>query len=399
MAKTEKEEEKEKAAMKLAAVNRLAATRKAYLTKPPGVGELANTNLIDAQYARDNAPQRYDDNHLNVKSSSIFGKPIARLINNIGGRKKLITGYEADILAEQQALRKSVLAGKNRDEIQDAAVNNLGNERSLNKTLNARNYEAELLTQQRNHEAELLAAKNVRDDRGSAKPVMVYNQESGDSKMVRFQPNGNIIDVNNESVTLDPNIYTTSRPRVTRRPTSSQIKNGRQARNLLQMLEKQKEDILAFNTGADEILDTEDDNLLNRPLRDTSINILNSFSGTSGLGAIAEERVNNTPADRTRRLLKSNAAQISAELKHEIYGSAFTKGEGQLSKEWAFDAPGISDVTMLDRVQNAINKTKVTIDQDFGGVDFENFDYFAPQQYEDDEESLEDVILRNLGGQ
>ena len=432
--------DEEKAEARALAEKRAAATRGAYLTRAPSEAELATAARVDRQYSADNAEQRYKDRHLDITSSSPLGAPIARLINNLGGRKKLISGYEEAIFGEQQALRQSALALKNREESRDADVANLGNERSLERTLAAqlnaervlkegrgydagvrdegRDYTAGLLADSNNREDEvrdegrgytagvrdegrdyaagLLADRDNRADRAAKVPTMVYDG-TGKSKMVRFSQDGTITDSAGNPTTLDPTVWSTKAPSVKRRPSVVKIREGRQARQLLTMLTEQRDNILAFNSGVDSKKGTEDDKPLNRA-RDVPIGMMNKIPGFSaGAGALIEERFNNTPADQERRQLKSNAALITAELKHELYGASFTGNEGELSKEWAFDAPGISDATVLDRLENTIRKTQMKIDQDFGGLDYPEFDFFAPPPDEvEDEAILQLIINRNL---
>ena len=476
--------DEEKAEAMALAAKRAAATRGAYLTRAPSEAELATAARVDRQYSADNAEQRYKDRHLDITSSSPLGAPIARLINNLGGRKKLISGYEEAIFGEQQALRQSALALKNREESRDADVANLGNERSLERTLAAqihaervlkegrgytagvrdegrdyaagvrdegrgytadvrdegRDYTAGLLTdsqaredkvrdegrgytaglladsnnredevrdegrgytagvrdEDRDYTAGLLADSNQRADRAAKVPTMVYDG-NGKSQMVRFSQDGTITDSAGNPITLDPTVWSTKAPSVKRRPSAVKIREGRQARQLLDMLTEQRDNILAFNSGVDSKIGTEDDKPLNRA-RDVPIRMMNKIPGFSaGAGALIEERFNNTPADQKRRQLKSNAALITAELKHELYGASFTGNEGELSKEWAFDAPGISDATVLDRLGNTIRKTQMKIDQDFGGLDYPEFDFFAPPPDEaEDEAILQRIINRNL---
>ena len=454
--------DEEKAEAMALAAKRAAATRGAYLTRAPSEAELATAARVDRQYSADNAEQRYKDRHLDITSSSPLGAPIARLINNLGGRKNLISGYEEAIFGEQQALRQSALALKNREESRDADVANLGNERSLERTLAAqihaervlkegrgydagvlkegrdytagvlgegrdyaagvlgegrdhtaglladsqareaevlgegRDYAAGVLGEGRDYAAGLLADRDNRADRAAKVPTMVYDG-NGKSQMVRFSQDGTITDSAGNPITLDPTVWSTKAPSVKRRPSVVKIREGRQARQLLDMLTEQRDNILAFNSGVDSKIGTEDDKPLNRA-RDVPIGMMNKIPGFSaGAGALIEERFNNTPADQKRRQLKSNAALITAELKHELYGASFTGNEGELSKEWAFDAPGISDATVLDRLGNTIRKTQMKIDQDFGGLDYPEFDFFAPPPDEaEDEAILQRIINRNL---
>tara|TARA_R110000868_G_scaffold377788_1_gene643141 strand:+ start:96 stop:1604 length:1509 start_codon:yes stop_codon:yes gene_type:complete len=498
--------DEEKAEAMALAAKRAAATRGAYLTRAPSEAELATAARVDRQYSADNAEQRYKDRHLDITSSSPLGAPIARLINNLGGRKKLISGYKEAIFGEQQALRQSALALKNREESRDADVANLGNERSLERTLAAqihaesvlkegrgydagvlkegrdyaagvlgegrdytaglladsqareaevlgegrdyaaglladsqaredkglsegrdyaaglladsnnredevlgesrdyaagvlgegRDYTAGVLGEGRDYTAGLLADSNQRADRAAKVPTMVYDG-TGKSKMVRFSQDGTITDSAGNPTTLDPTVWSTKAPSVKRRPSVVKIREGRQARQLLDMLTEQRDNIRAFNSGVDSRIGTEDDKPLNRA-RDVPIRMMNKIPGFSaGAGALIEERFNNTPDDKKRRQLKSNAALITAELKHELYGASFTGNEGELSKEWAFDAPGISDATVLDRLENTIRKTQMKIDQDFGGLDYPEFDFFAPPPDEvEDEAILQLIIDRNL---
>tara|TARA_R110000803_G_scaffold205338_2_gene271940 strand:+ start:49 stop:1326 length:1278 start_codon:yes stop_codon:yes gene_type:complete len=421
--------DEEKAEAMALAAKRAAATRGAYLTRAPSEAELATAARVDRQYSADNAEQRYKDRHLDITSSSPLGAPIARLINNLGGRKNLISGYEEAIFGEQQALRQSALALKNREESRDADVANLGNERSLERTLAAqihaervlkegrgydagvlkegrdytagvlgegRDYAAGVLGEGRDYAAGLLADRDNRADRAAKVPTMVYDG-NGKSQMVRFSQDGTITDSAGNPITLDPTVWSTKAPSVKRRPSVVKIREGRQARQLLDMLTEQRDNIRAFNSGVDSRIGTEDDKPLNRA-RDVPIGMMNKIPGFSaGAGALIEERFNNTPADQKRRQLKSNAALITAELKHELYGASFTGNEGELSKEWAFDAPGISDATVLDRLENTIRKTQMKIDQDFGGLDYPEFDFFAPPPDEaEDEAILQRIINRNL---
>ena len=410
--------DEEKAEAMALAAKRAAATRGAYLTRAPSEAELATAARVDRQYSADNAEQRYKDRHLDITSSSPLGAPIARLINNLGGRKNLISGYEEAIFGEQQALRQSALALKNREESRDADVANLGNERSLERTLAAqihaervlkegrgydagvlkegRDYAAGVLGEGRDYAAGLLADRDNRADRAAKVPTMVYDG-NGKSQMVRFSQDGTITDSAGNPTTLDPTVWSTKAPSVKRRPSVVKIREGRQARQLLDMLTEQRDNIRAFNSGVDSRIGTEDDKPLNRA-RDVPIGMMNKIPGFSaGAGALIEERFNNTPADQKRRQLKSNAALITAELKHELYGASFTGNEGELSKEWAFDAPGISDATVLDRLENTIRKTQMKIDQDFGGLDYPEFDFFAPPPDEaEDEAILQRIINRNL---